>query len=212
MRYRPLSLPLSSRLTCHGDLALGPADRSARPAECHQHGCLGGLFPPPGLLCTDHRVSEQSGWSHAASGVCTRPLRWKVRLDGGLSSLRLRPGQTTMIMSDLVFVALMYVCQNFRAKVKSSMLFLSSISYCCFTTNWPNLRKWNWPLVLSGDANIHHVWTKRHAGREHDLRQAAQRADRSPRRQRGGRGVGVRTLGGRFLRTVGHWGRTPEII
>ena len=85
---------LSPRLTCHGGLALGPADRSARPAESQQHGRLGGLPPPSGLLGADHRVSEQSGRSQAAGGVCTRPLRGKVRLDGGFSSLRLRPEQT----------------------------------------------------------------------------------------------------------------------
>lgn len=48
--------------------------------------------------------------------------------------------QTTMIMSGLVFVALMYVCHNFRAKVKSSMLFLFSISSCCFKTEFEKMK------------------------------------------------------------------------
>lgn len=85
---------LSPCLTLHGDLALGPADGSARPAESQQHGGLRVLPPPPGLLRPDHGVSEQSGSSQAAGGVCARPLRGEVRLDGGLGSLRLRPEQT----------------------------------------------------------------------------------------------------------------------
>ncbi len=60
---------------------------SARPAESQQHGGLGGLFLPFGLLYADHCVSEQGGWPQAARGVCSRPLRGKVCLDGGLHSL-----------------------------------------------------------------------------------------------------------------------------
>lgn len=84
---------LSARLTCHGDLALGPADGSARPAESQQHGGLRVLALPSGLLRPDHGVPEQSGSSQAAGGVRARPLRGKVRLDGGLGSLRLGPEQ-----------------------------------------------------------------------------------------------------------------------
>lgn len=78
-----------SDITCYGDLALRPADRSARPTESQQHGCLWGLLSPAVLPYSDHRVPEQSGRSQAASGVCTGPLRRQVRLDGSLRSLRL---------------------------------------------------------------------------------------------------------------------------
>lgn len=76
-----------SHVTCNGGLALGPADWPARPAQSQQQGRLGGLFLPFGLLCTDQRVFKQSGWAQAASGVCSRPLRREVGLDGGLGPL-----------------------------------------------------------------------------------------------------------------------------
>lgn len=79
----------SACLTCHSHLALRAADRSARPAESQQHSCLWRLFPSPLLLCTNHCVFQQGGSSQTASGVCARPLRSQVCLDGGLSSLRL---------------------------------------------------------------------------------------------------------------------------
>lgn len=78
-----------SCLTCHGDLALRPADGSARPAQGQQHGRLRRLTPPLALLPTDQGVSEQGGAAQAAGGVC----RQDVGLDGRLRPLRLRPGQ-----------------------------------------------------------------------------------------------------------------------
>lgn len=85
-------------------MALGSPDGSARPAQGQQYGCLGGLFPLLGLLCTDHCVPEQSRWSQAASGVCTSPLSGKVRLDCGLGPLRLGPGQrkATVVVPELI--------------------------------------------------------------------------------------------------------------
>lgn len=78
---------LSRSLTCHGDLALRPADGSAGSAESQQHGRLCGLSPPSAFLSTDDRLFEQSGGSQAARGVCSRPLRTRVRLNGGLRAL-----------------------------------------------------------------------------------------------------------------------------
>lgn len=64
--------------------------------------------------------------------------------------------------------------------------------------------------ILSGDADVHHLWAE--SRRKHDLREAAERADWRPGRQRRSGGVWIWALRGWRLTSVRHWKGKTEIL